>query len=240
MGGIESYAPDATVNSTGSTEFEFSNFNEYTSHSGVSNKWYLSLTFNDTRYQSTKYVSYNPEVDHMFQGWLSVEAKSSGQVCVYKLGGINATATGTANNGCDGVLSPTCIEFLRNATGSLQVKASEPCPSISTITKEAQKVCATSAVGVEFGTGKLPSSKSCLWILCRLLVSGLMDLKLTPTGNPIDVSNQNCTIHSPQQVSIPGGYRSYAVDGGGVELNETDTKASSFAWYDVHVEQTIP
>ena len=63
---------------------------------------------------------------------------------------------------------------------------------------------------------------------------------LNLVGQPIDISNQTCTIQSPQQISLPSDYRSYTTFGAGPALNETDTKASSFDWYDAHVEQSIP
>ena len=148
-GGAESYAPDAAVNSTGKIEFQFGGSNEKENGVAISNKWYLSVTFNDTRRQSTDLVHYNPEVEQQFRGWLSVETRSSGQVCAYRLGGVNASTTSSGNNGCDGVLSTACISALRDATQSDKVQGAEGCPSI-TITEEAKKVCAVNTDGSGF------------------------------------------------------------------------------------------
>ena len=84
-----------TYNSSGQTGFQMTSEED----------WYISLAVNDRggiSYSSTTtyYISH-PELTSVTMG------------CFYRFKGINTTATGTGDNGCEGVLSAECMDVLR-------------------------------------------------------------------------------------------------------------------------------
>jgi hypothetical protein len=120
---IGSYDSDASVNSTGKIKFKFDNDDT---------KYYLSVTLNDTRRQSTELVTIVPEVLHDVQGWLSFPNDTSGYACVYKLSALNASSPDGGRNGCDGVLSTECVNELSKLTLPAGSDGSMRCPPFPT------------------------------------------------------------------------------------------------------------
>jgi hypothetical protein len=98
----------ATVNSTGKTSFRWTTRTP-TLRPEDEDPWYLSVTINDTSREPN-----TSSVDR--RNYISIpnDVKYDG-VCVYQFEGINATATGTGNNGCEGVISDTCLDYMRKA-----------------------------------------------------------------------------------------------------------------------------
>jgi hypothetical protein len=94
LGTLSSNAP---VNATGSQSVQWSQ---------QAQDWYLTTTLNDTR--SPFLVAQM----HDIQGYISAPSNTEAHACVYMLGGINATGGG--ENGCEGVLSHGCVDWLTN------------------------------------------------------------------------------------------------------------------------------
>lgn len=89
------FSSSAIVNSTGSQSFRWSSQEK---------DWYFTTTFNDTR---------DPILVNQIQdleGYISAPADTEATVCIYMLNGINATGGG--DNGCEGVLSQSCVDWL--------------------------------------------------------------------------------------------------------------------------------
>lgn len=127
-----SNASGAPINSTGRSSFQLG-AETNPSLRNTSNDWYMSLTFNDTRAQGT--------AAQWLTSWLSVPNGASGSACIYRLGGLNITATSTGSNGCYGVLSSPCISALQNDVGSGVVSPGQSCPTL-TVSYESRKQCA--------------------------------------------------------------------------------------------------
>ena len=118
-GNIGSYDSDASVNSTGKVKFQFDNHDT---------DYYLSVTTNDTRRQSTEFVKITPEVAHYMQGWLSYPKHTTGFACFYKLSSVNASSPDGGMNGCEGVLSTECINELSKLQLPAGSDSSSRCP----------------------------------------------------------------------------------------------------------------
>jgi hypothetical protein len=86
---------NAPVNSTGSQSFQWSQQEQ---------DWYFTTTVNDTR--SPFLVAQM----HDIQGYISAPANTKASACVYMFKGINATGGG--DDGCEGVMSRECIDWL--------------------------------------------------------------------------------------------------------------------------------
>lgn len=97
---IGTLSSTAHVNTTGNQPFRFAN-----PYSGDED-WYLSVTLNDTR--SSLLVS----TLHDIQGYISVPDEVEGDACIYMFSGLDA-APGDGANGCEGLLSEDCINFLK-------------------------------------------------------------------------------------------------------------------------------
>lgn len=96
-GSFNTLSPDAHVNSTGSISFTWEDGDK---------DWHLTTTFNDTR---------DPvliEGIQDFGTWVSVPGDTDTSICTYALRPINATGTG--DNGCEGVLSQQCVSWMTN------------------------------------------------------------------------------------------------------------------------------
>lgn len=94
-GSFNTLSPDAPVNSTGSMSFSWSERIQ---------DWHFTTTFNDTR---------DPvllEGIQNFGTWITVPQDTDTSICIYMLRPINATGTG--DNGCDGILSQQCVDWL--------------------------------------------------------------------------------------------------------------------------------
>lgn len=82
-----------TYNSSGQTGFQMTSEED----------WYISLAVNDRRgfsYSSTTAYISHPELTSVTMG------------CFHRFKAINASATGTGENGCEGVLSAECMDAL--------------------------------------------------------------------------------------------------------------------------------
>jgi hypothetical protein len=95
--GLGTFSSNAPVNSTGSQSIQWSQ---------QAQDWYLTTTLNDTR--SPFLVTQM----HDIQGYISAPANTEAHACVYMLRGINATGGG--EDGCEGVLSRGCVDWLTN------------------------------------------------------------------------------------------------------------------------------
>jgi len=86
----------------------------------TSEPWYLTLSLNDTRTNTTA----RTQVD----GWLSTPANSTSRACVYWLTELlSAQSSGTPNGGCTGSLSQNCVDFMRS---SIVLGGRDDCPSL--------------------------------------------------------------------------------------------------------------
>jgi hypothetical protein len=94
---LGTFSSNALVNSTGSQSIRWSQQEQ---------DWYLTTTLNDTR--SPFLVTQM----HDIQSYISAPANTEAHACVYMLGGINATGGG--EDGCEGVLSRGCVDWLTN------------------------------------------------------------------------------------------------------------------------------
>jgi hypothetical protein len=97
------WCPDvsALFNSSGQTSFQIA--------SASDENWYMSLAIQDWRSpvlleqtQDVKAYISHPESTMVNRG------------CFYQFNGINASASGTGANGCEGVLSDECMDALRD------------------------------------------------------------------------------------------------------------------------------
>jgi hypothetical protein len=114
QGTFEDYKTDRPVNSTGRVTFRFDPI------LGLSAEdYYISLTLEDTRRKSNQYTTYDREVTHSIQTWLSVPENAKGNLCLYHFRPQNASASGTGMDGCEGVLSQKCHNALLNANVDL-------------------------------------------------------------------------------------------------------------------------
>jgi hypothetical protein len=94
---LGTFSSNAPVNSTGSQSVQWSQ---------QAQDWYFTTTLNDTR---------SPFLEtqmHDIQGYISAPTNTEAHACVYMLGGINATGGG--EDGCEGVLSRSCVNWLTN------------------------------------------------------------------------------------------------------------------------------
>jgi hypothetical protein len=96
-GSFNTLSPDAHVNSSGSISFTWEDGDE---------AWHLTTTFNDTR------APVLIEGIQDFGTWVSVPGDTDTSICTYRLRPMNATGTG--DNGCEGVLSQQCVDWLTN------------------------------------------------------------------------------------------------------------------------------
>jgi hypothetical protein len=82
--------------------------------------WYLTVSLNDTRTNTTASTSIN--------GWLSTPANSTSRACVYWLTDLlSAQSSGTPNGGCTGSLSEKCVDFISK---SVVLGGVDGCPSL--------------------------------------------------------------------------------------------------------------
>ncbi|KAH7402902.1 hypothetical protein BKA66DRAFT_564788 [Pyrenochaeta sp. MPI-SDFR-AT-0127] len=129
---VGNFDSNASVNSTGSRPFQFSN-----EFSGDQD-WYLSVTVNDTR--DPILVSSMHEV----QGYISVAETTQADICVYMFGGMNAPA-GDEMDGCEGTISEECVNFLereiRFPTPSVRDRNGERRCNPRPMDDEAKKIC---------------------------------------------------------------------------------------------------
>jgi hypothetical protein len=88
-------SPDAPITSTGMRPFRWPSFTQ---------DWYLTSTFNDTRNSSTLAQT------HEFQGYISAPMNANARACVIMFSGMNGTTNG--ENGCEGLISQRCIDYL--------------------------------------------------------------------------------------------------------------------------------
>jgi hypothetical protein len=95
--------PSARVNTTGQVAFTWDTLR--------SEEWYFSLTLNDTRSPTR-----NGQKESL-QSYLSFpNSTTEARGVVFQFSGINASATGTGMNGCEGVLSTECFDKLNNVS----------------------------------------------------------------------------------------------------------------------------
>jgi hypothetical protein len=87
---------NAPVNSTGFQSFQWSQQEQ---------DWYLTTTINDTR------SPFLLTQMHDIQGYISAPVNTEASACVYMFRGINATGGG--DDGCEGVLSRDCVNWLK-------------------------------------------------------------------------------------------------------------------------------
>lgn len=101
----------------------------------TSDPWYLTVSLNDTRTNTTARTS--------VYGWLSTPANSTSQACVYWLTNLlSARSSGSPNGGCTGSLSDRCVEFMRT---SIMLGGRDDCPSLPS-REEFGKACGGSAL----------------------------------------------------------------------------------------------
>ncbi|KAF3034147.1 hypothetical protein E8E12_003701 [Didymella heteroderae] len=101
----------------------------------TSEPWYLTVSLNDTRTNTTARTS----VD----GWLSTPATSTSRTCVYWLTSLlSAPSGGTPNGGCTGSLSENCVDFMRR---SIVLGGRDDCPSLPS-REDFGKACGGSAL----------------------------------------------------------------------------------------------
>ena len=143
-GGLDSYTPDGAVNSTGTIGFNFGDINPGTKE--TTPDWYLSVTLNETGRSGHTDGKSQPAISQWLSAWLSVPNDSSGPICIYKLRGVNATATDSGNNGCDGILGPDCIKALRDATNPAGLTNATTCPAFKETT-DTKMYCGDKIVG---------------------------------------------------------------------------------------------
>lgn len=86
----------------------------------TSEPWYLTVSVNDTRTDTTAQTS--------VYGWLSTPANATSRACVYWLTNpLPAQSSGTPNGDCTGSLSENCVDFMRR---SIVLGGSDDCPSL--------------------------------------------------------------------------------------------------------------
>jgi hypothetical protein len=115
----------ATVNSTGRTAFRWS---ESAPNPNPPNgdPWYISVIVVDKSKNKT-----NPSANSMQRiNFLSIPKDSVYDgACLMQLPGIKAKATGTGRNGCEGAISNTCLEYIRE-TMLHEGVSSARCPTL--------------------------------------------------------------------------------------------------------------
>lgn len=121
----------------------------------TSEPWYLTVSLNDTRTNTTASTS--------VYGWLSTPENSTGQACVYWLTDVLAAqSSGTPNGGCAGSLSENCVDFMRRSI----VLGGNDCPSLPS--REAfGKACGGSALADGYqGNYVSPSLHFSRYLIC--------------------------------------------------------------------------
>jgi hypothetical protein len=100
----------ATVNSTGRTAFHWSDSSPNPNPPN-GDPWYISVIVVDASKNKT-----NPSARTMYRNdYLSVPKDAVyDSVCVLQFESIKAKATGTGKNGCEGAISDTCLEYIRD------------------------------------------------------------------------------------------------------------------------------
>ncbi|KAH7406245.1 hypothetical protein DE146DRAFT_630906 [Phaeosphaeria sp. MPI-PUGE-AT-0046c] len=192
--GFGTLSPDAHVNSTGSLSFRWPQQTQ---------DWYLTTTFNDTR---------SPILLGGIQDlvtWLSAPEETDNSICIYMLQGINATGTG--DNGCEGILSQSCVRWLTDNI------------PYNNWNDGSRERCA------------LFPPRDELQANCGDHVSSYAS-----TGVPLDLSNNTCAISSPPGNDMPDGYKTHQAFGIGMLPQKADRFVDDFDFYDIYVRQTRP
>jgi hypothetical protein len=199
------------VNSTGFQSFKWSQQEQ---------DWYLTSTINDTR--SPFLVTQM----HDIQGYISAPANAEASACVYMFRGINVTGSG--DNGCEGVLSQECVNWLTKTVSYApdNVGGVSRCARTPPI-EDVRKACGDGVV-MSYSTGQFCFN------------SVVLPFDLFSAGYPIDFSNHTCTILSPPANSMPTDYLTYPAMGIGTSPGNSDQSYENFTHYDLYVRQTRP
>lgn len=129
--GPDEFDSNASVNSTGKVKFQFDDDVNYI----------FSVTYNDTRRESTEEVRITPEVLHDINGWISMPNGTSGYICVYKFLGLNASSPEEDLNGCGGVLSEACVDKIKEMSIPINSDGSGRCPLLDVRIRELRGAC---------------------------------------------------------------------------------------------------
>lgn len=229
------FPPDASVNATGSTSWNW-NSEGYADH-----PWYLSVLLNDT--------TRGKEPTRQFGGiemlaYVSVprSAPNNTQICAYQFGSLNATLEEDASgeNSCKGAVSDECVEWLKE---NMVPKGGDRCPGFNDGSKggleEWKKKCPMLAESGTAVNGMFP-----------LPISLYVHASVLPTPQPTNplpadisfrsVTNQTCAYSSLPSLSLPSNYTTHGLPSAfspyGNSFNERNTTRA----YDLMTRQVLP
>jgi hypothetical protein len=151
-------------------------------------------------------------------------------VCLLQFESIEAKATGTGKNGCEGAISDTCLEYIRDnmLQGGVNSKAC-PGPSREPSNKkdEREEECG------HFISGSAFTQSKCL------LDAQLSLHKLTQPAHPINSTKQTCPLQDVPGFSPLDNY--YSINQGGMgDSPSTTEEGKDLTVYDSLVRRVVP
>ncbi|KNG44726.1 hypothetical protein DDE82_006720 [Stemphylium lycopersici] len=172
---------------------------------------YVSVTLGD-------YRDNNRTSSPWLYGYLSVPENSTRQTCMYMYAPIPGTTEGDESNGCSGIISQDCIDYMKRqlqfpiwASGS-SLPDNTPCPSLNRNSEEFEDVCGD----VGFGSSIVST-------------------------NVLNTTNTTCTYSEPPKGvdwNLPDGFKTFLMYGIGVE--PYDTGVDNYTDYERAGQTPVP
>ncbi|USP82299.1 hypothetical protein yc1106_09573 [Curvularia clavata] len=171
---------------------------------------YISVTLGDYRNETSRLGTFKA----WRYGYLSAPKNSTAQACVYIFDAIPDAKEGDQLDGCSGVLSTQCIDYLErswqlsNTTGSAEEELS--CPSFNTQSSDFKDACGSSNL------------------------NGYI-------SKAINTANTTCALSLPpnnMNWGLPSDYETYPV--AGALVSPYDSRADEFKYYEIYAKQPVP
>ncbi|KAJ4363778.1 hypothetical protein N0V95_000972 [Ascochyta clinopodiicola] len=177
---------DRSYNASGTRSFTWSN--TAARNLNLTEPWHITVITNDTARghnvtPSSPYEGKVPAEAVTNKGYLSVpDSARNTSLCIYQLMPVNATSDGDGSNGCSGILSTKCMDYLRTVVLQSNISTSNGCAD--TPLGRYPRDAAEAACGADF--------------------SGLADSARIP-----DAGNDTCTYSSLPNTDLPENYHTF-------------------------------
>ncbi|UPX19381.1 uncharacterized protein EKO05_0009646 [Ascochyta rabiei] len=177
---------DRSYNASGTRPFTWNN--TAARNLNLTEPWLISVITNDTArgHHVTPGSNYEGKISAEAvtnKGYLSVpDNVRNTSLCIYQLMPVNATSEGDGSNGCSGVLSPKCMDYLRSVV--VQTNMSTPDACADTPLGRYPRDAAEAACGAEF-KGQADSARI------------------------QDAGNDTCTYPSLPSIDLPENYHTF-------------------------------
>ncbi|RMZ69360.1 integral component of membrane [Pyrenophora seminiperda CCB06] len=201
---------------------------------------YVSVTFGEIS------VSAGGKVSPWIYTYISTPENSTKQICATTFGSALNKKQGDSANGCGGVLSPSCIDALKNQlklpTNNVNgIQSAFKCPNFSSADSAIKSACSQTSITTSstvISTSK-PNSPTYLPPTTSLL-SKSPNPPIPATS--LNTTNTTCASTSPPQDinwNLPSGYRTRQLYGVGPDQYDAGG-ADNFHQYDNYVTSPVP